>query len=218
MKCPHCEIEIHRSFNLTVAEGGAVGREHPIDGRWLHFGIGSMQCPSCESAIIELRGFHGSTMVTDRIVYPSVGARSGAPKEVPPEIASDFNEAGLIVDLSPKASAALSRRCLQAVLWGNGFPQRDLAKQIDAALLSKALPSSLAENVDSIRNIGNFAAHPLKDTNSGVVLEVAPHEAEWNLEVLEGLFDHFYVAPAKDAARKLALAAKLTAAGKPPMK
>jgi hypothetical protein len=47
---------------------------------------------------------------------------------------------------------------------------------------------------------------------------VEPHEAEWNLEVLEGLFDFFYVAPAKEQKKREALNAKLAGANKPPMK
>lgn len=40
-----------------------------------------------------------------------------------------------------------------------------------------------------MRNIGNFAAHPLKDTSTGEILPVEAGEAEWNLETLEALFD-----------------------------
>ncbi|MDR3455040.1 MAG: DUF4145 domain-containing protein [Rhodoferax sp.] len=93
-----------------------------------------------------------------------------------------------------------------------------MVKAIDALLASRSLPSSLAGNVDAIRNIGNFAAHPMKDTNSGAILPVEPHEAEWNLDVLEGLFDFYFVQPAKDQAKIAALNAKLAAAGKPPVK
>lgn len=107
---------------------------------------------------------------------------------------------------------------MQAVLRQQGYTQHDLAKAIDAVLNAKALPSSLAENLDAVRNIGNFAAHPIKDTNSGAIVPVEDHEAEWNLDVLEGLFDFYYVQPAKDKARRAALATKLAAAGKPPMK
>ncbi|AMP14596.1 hypothetical protein CPter291_2338 [Collimonas pratensis] len=70
----------------------------------------------------------------------------------------------------------------------------------------------MAENLDEVRKIGNFAAHPLKDKNSGEIVPVEPHEAEWNLEVLESLFDFYYVKPAKDKAKRDALKAKLDAA------
>ncbi len=66
-----------------------------------------------------------------------------------------------------------------------------------------------------VRNVGNFAAHPMKDTNSGAILPVEDHEAEWNLDVLEGLFDFYYVQPEKNRIRRAALNAKLQAAGKP---
>jgi hypothetical protein len=47
------------------------------------------------------------------------------------------------------------------------------------------------------------------------VIEVEPHEAEWCLEIIEELFEHFYVGPAVAEAKKAALDAKLVAAGKP---
>ncbi|WP_245163755.1 DUF4145 domain-containing protein [Burkholderia glumae] len=107
---------------------------------------------------------------------------------------------------------------MQMVLRENGFTQKDLAPAIDAALASNSLPTAIADNLDAIRNIGNFAAHPMKDTSTGQILPVEPHEAEWNLDVLEELFDFFYVQPEKAKQRRAALDAKLAAAGKPPMK
>jgi hypothetical protein len=72
--------------------------------------------------------------------------------------------------------------------------------------------------VDGIRNFGNFSAHPINDVTSLQVIEVEPHEAEWCLEILEEMFEHFYVRPAQAKARKAALDAKLSAAGKPASK
>ena len=43
-------------------------------------------------------------------------------------------------------------------------------------------------------------------------------EAEWNLDVLDGLFDFFFVQPEILKRRRLALNAKLAEAGKPPIK
>jgi hypothetical protein len=91
----------------------------------------------------------------------------------------------------------------------------DLAKEIAEVLQLSLLPSHLAEAIDAVRNIGNFAAHPIKGTASGEVLPVEPGEAEWNLDVLDGLFDFFFVQPAILKKRKDALNAKLSAAGKP---
>jgi hypothetical protein len=141
---------------------------------------------------------------------------------VPNAIAADYDEANEVLGISPKASAALSRRCLQSVLSAHGYTGRDLAKQVDAVLAetdtTKALPWSLRENVDAIRNFGNFSAHPVNDLTSLQIVDVDPGEAEWCLQLLLDLFEHYYVAPARAAEKRAVLANKLAAAGKPPMK
>ena len=49
-------------------------------------------------------------------------------------------------------------------------------------------------------------------------MPVDPDEAEWNLDVLESLFDFYFVQPARAKAKRDALNKKLTDAGKPPLK
>jgi hypothetical protein len=123
----------------------------------------------------------------------------------------------MVFPKSKKASAALSRRCLQFVLvHKGGVKSKDLAGQIEEVLA--ALPSALAENVDASRQVGNFAAHPLKSKSSGEIVDVEDGEAEWLLDVLEELFEHYYVTPAQAAARRAALNQKLSSLGKPPLK
>ena len=152
------------------------------------------------------------------MAFPRQTGKPPAPSEVPTEIAQDFNEAAAVLPISAQASAALSRRCLQHLLSERKVSNSDnLSKAIDAALAS-GLPSHLANNLDAIRNIGNFAAHPQKAEHSGEVVPVEPEEAAWNLEVLELLFDFYYVQPSLAAARRAALNAKLAEAGKAPMK
>jgi hypothetical protein len=149
--------------------------------------------------------------------YPLGSSRAPAPAEVPSDISRDYNEAALVLPLSPKASAALSRRCLQAVLRDTGkTKKKDLADQIDEVL--PALPSQLQKSLDAIRNIGNFAAHPTKSTVTGEIVEVEPNEAEWNLDVIEALFDFYYVQPSILEQKRKALDEKLKQAGKPRLK
>lgn len=180
-----------------------------------------MVCPACNQAIIQLgaqRQRAESEEIPTFLAFPKTTGRLRAAPEVPTHIAEDYHEACAVLMDSPKASAALSRRCLQVVLRENGFAQNDLAPAIQAALDSKILPSAIAENLDAIRNIGNFAAHPMKDTSTGQILPVEPHEADWNLDVLEELFDFYYIGPAKAKLKRDALNEKLAQAGKPPLK
>jgi hypothetical protein len=155
-------------------------------------------------------------------VYPRGGKFPPAPSAVPDQIAADYSEANEVLPISPKAAAALARRCLQAILSAQGFTGSNLVRQIEKALdekdAGKALPTSLHENIDAIRNFGNFSAHPISDQTTLQIVEVEEGEAEWCLELLTDMFDHYYVRPAIAAERRAALAEKLAAAGKPPMK
>ncbi|WP_034187364.1 MULTISPECIES: DUF4145 domain-containing protein [Burkholderia] len=217
MKCPHCAVEVHPSLQDEKVSGGPHWWNKIGFHQWQ---LAYMTCPACNDAIIYLYGQAAAPHpeVGPVLVYPKSSGRQRPPKEVPAHIAEDFHEACAVLGDSPKASAALSRRCLQLVLRENGFAQKDLAPAIQAVLDAKILPAALADNVDAIRNIGNFAAHPMKDSSTNQILPVEPHEAEWNLDVLEELFDFFYVQPEKARQRRAALDAKLGAAGKPPMK
>lgn len=152
------------------------------------------------------------------MVFPKTNVRTFDLSEIPKDLAEDYEEACLVIGDSPKASAALSRRCLQGILRQQGFSDKSLANEIQKVIDSGQVPSHIADSLDAVRNIGNFAAHPMKNTSSGEVLPVEPGESEWNLETIEFLFDFFYVQPAKQRKRIEALNEKLKQAGKPEMK
>lgn len=217
MKCHHCQVNFHPEYsNYPLGQ-------HGKDGSWKYvWEAGVVTCPACgkPTVFVGYKEDYGSAQYQGQVVmaYPKKGVKAPAPPEVPESIAGDFNEASVVLPHSAQASAALSRRCLQHVLVERGVSKSDnLSVAIDAALQS-GLPSHLSENLDAVRNIGNFAAHPQKAQQSGEVLPVEPEEAEWNLEVLEMLFDFYYLQPARAAVRREALNAKLAEAGKKSMK
>lgn len=197
--------------------------EHGRYERWAYLWKATMlTCPACAkpTAYVSYQKNYRNTMYQGEtlMAFPRLAAKPPAPPEVPESIAQDFNEAAAVLPISAQASAALSRRCLQHVLSERSVStSSNLSTAIDDALASR-LPSQLAENLDAIRNIGNFAAHAQKAEHSGEVVPVEPEKAEWNLEVLELLFDFYYVQPAVAASRRSALNAKLAEAGKSPMK
>jgi uncharacterized protein DUF4145 len=104
------------------------------------------------------------------------------------------------------------------MLHDQGHKNKDLANQVKQLLLANVLPQHIHDTVDAIRNFGNFSAHPINDKTTLQIIDVDPQEAEWCLEILGALFDHFYVGPKKAKAKKAALNKKLAAAGKPPSK
>jgi hypothetical protein len=219
MKCPHCRVAFH-----DTPSDRYLGEDS--DGHW---GISVVVCAACGKAIFTLQrssrvgvGIGGEVFLGpvehEVMVYPRGTGRPPLPAEVPPEVAEDYTEACLVLTDSPKASAALSRRCLQNLLRTAGeVKPGDLAGEIAQVLGRGNLPSLLAQSIDAVRHIGNFSAHPLKSTSTGEVLPVEPQEAEWNLEVLEALFDFYYVQPAILEAKRDSLNVKLAEAGKLPM-
>lgn len=211
MKCPHCLHLFHQQFsNKSVGYGP--------EGNW---GVLHQVCPGCGKSIIYLQSRNQyNNVVLEFLAFPKGYARSPIPPEVDDqELIKDYNESSLVLADSPKASAALSRRSLQHILREKaGVKKGDLSDEIQQVLDSNNLPSEIAENLDAVRNIGNFATHPIKSKSSGEIVDVEPNEAEWNLEVLEQLIDFYYTRPAIAKKKREELNSKLTEAGKPPLK
>jgi hypothetical protein len=150
------------------------------------------------------------------MAYPPYKSTRPLPAEVPDPYKQDFDEAAAILPISPKSSAALSRRNLQAIIHDiAGVKERDLNLEIQTIIDSGKVPSYISEELHAVRVIGNYAAHPIKATCAGEIVEVEPGEAEWNLDVLESLFDFYFVQPAINAKRKAEINKMLKAAGKP---
>ncbi len=132
------------------------------------------------------------------MLWPRATGRRPVSDSVPEAIRSDYEEAAMVLPFSPKASAALSRRCLQAVLRdAGGSSKTKLASQI--ADVKDTLPPHIWEQLDLVRETGNFAAHPEKNLSSGAIIEVEPDEAACNLDVLDLLFEHYYAQPKRVA-------------------
>jgi hypothetical protein len=226
MKCPHCLVEFYAEVKWEYLDDDN-------EGDWA---IEKYLCPNpkCLRFILYLvqgkasyvtyaglgKQFNRIYPVNKRIlINPKGSGRTPIPPEVPPEFTEDYIEACLVLLDSPKASAALSRRCLQRILREQaGVKHSDLAAEIQEVLDKNLYPSHIAEIVDAIRNIGNFAAHPIKSKQTGEIIEVEPGEAELNLDVIEALFDFHFVNPALIAKKKAGINKKLQDAGKPPMK
>ena len=142
---------------------------------------------------------------TATLIHPKVPNRQPIPPEVPPEFTEDYREACQVLSESPKASAALSRRCLQLILHEKaGVKKGNLKQEIDEVISTGNLPSEIADSLHNLREIGNFAAHAQVHKATGEIVPVEPGEAEWCLDVIEMLFDFYFVRPADIETRRKA--------------
>ena len=112
------------------------------------------------------------------------------PDYIPAPILQDYNEACLICALSPKASATLSRRCLQGII--RDFWRISKARLIEEINeLKGKIDSTTWQAVDAVRSMGNIGAHMEKDIN--LIVDVDPEEADMLLRLIEVLLDEWYI-------------------------
>jgi len=223
MRCPTCRKEFHPQPD----EKETYAFSEPKSPQENAFAFLIQLCPSCfQPLVVYQEGQANSSrspeylrsVTHQEVVYPA-SRTAEIPDEVPEPYQRDLEEAITALEYSPKASAALSRRLLQRLLRDQlGINKRDLSQEIDTFIATSGAPSYLTSAVDAIRTVGNFAAHPLKNTNTGEIVDVEAGEAEWLIDVLDSLFDFVFVQPERLAAKRKELNEKLAAAGKPPLK
>jgi len=112
------------------------------------------------------------------------------PGYIPKAIIQDYQEACLILDLSPKASATLSRRCLQGMIrdfWK--INENTLFEEINA--IQDKVDALTWKSIDSVRQIGNIGAHMEKDIN--LIIDVDPNEANLLIHLIEDLINDWYI-------------------------
>ena len=122
------------------------------------------------------------------------------PDFIPKQIRDDYYEACAIRDLSPKASATVTRRCLQGMIRdfckiskGRLIDEiKTLRAQVDAGHAPSGVQPDSVDAIDHVRGIGNIGAHTEADIN--VIVDVDPDEAQVLIELVEALFEEWYVA------------------------
>lgn len=132
-------------------------------------------------------------------LHPENAGRA-QPDYIPRVIVEDYSEACRIRDLSPKASATLSRRCLQGMIRDFcKISENTLNKEIqklrsstDSGSAPKGVEPEHVDAIDQVRAVGNIGAHMEADVN--LIIPVEPHEAQMLIELIETLFAEWYVA------------------------
>ncbi|WP_229664956.1 DUF4145 domain-containing protein [Polaribacter pacificus] len=185
-------------------------------------------CPNCEEIVVYLQRGEleydniGMDYFEDiewqKMIYPKKENFTNS-DDIPKLYLEDYEESVKVLSASPKASAALSRRLLQNILREEyKIKEKTLVQEIQNFIELEGIPSHLTDAVDAVRNIGNLAAHPTKNKNTGEIVSVENGEAEWLIEVIEALFDFTFIQPLKLQRRRKELNLKLEQIGKPEMK
>lgn len=144
--CPRCRVFAKQNwFYLNGAnQRDGFGTQYHNE----EFTLSS--CESCGEPTI----WHSKLMI-----YPLHAAADTPNADLPDEIRSDFEEARLIANFSPRGAAALLRLAIQKLCAHLGQTGKNINSDI-AALVASGLPQKVQQALDSVRVIGNDAVHP----------------------------------------------------------
>lgn len=232
VKCPICGeqsvaawsglgFQSERGFRTEI-HSGKVARS-PIGDLRLEW----MRCGNddCQEALVRVT----ESDVIDSEDGPVFGTRSWlarprggstarrADPRVPEPFRTDYQEASAILDLSPRMSAVMARRILADLLEKYaGLTQFNLETRADAFIADPNRPSGVKENLHHFREAANFGAHTQTDDQAAVI-DVEREDAEWLLDILDRLFDHFIVGPERDQGMREKWAKRVKNAGRKPL-
>jgi hypothetical protein len=113
------------------------------------------------------------------------------PSYIPEPLLADYREACLICNKSPKASATLSRRCLQGMIRDFWDVKKDRLVDAIEAIRGRVDPLTW-DAIDAVRKVGNIGAHMEADID--LIVDVDPDEADLLIDLLERLFTEWYIA------------------------
>lgn len=199
-RCPYCN-QVATITKENVTTNSHQFNDNNKDGNLVLDSV-SIVCPSedCREYAIKasLHKFQIERGEWRRVGAPLMSwnlrpqsAAKPFPAYIPAPILQDYEEACLISNLSPKASATLSRRCLQGIIrdfWSVVKPR--LVDEINA--LKDKIDGTTWAAIDAIRKIGNIGAHMEKDID--LIVDVDPDEAELLIQLIEVLLKEWYIA------------------------
>jgi len=200
--CPYCERPVTIRESTDVESASIRLNDDNVEGmRFLISKFVICPNPDCKkfTLIIELYdayvaggSFYRKNLLNTWQLVPNSKSKT-FPDYIPKAVLQDYVEACLIKDDSPKASATLSRRCLQGIIrdfWQGKVKPGKLAKEIEQ--LKEVIDTTVWQAIDAVRSIGNIGAHMEEDVN--LIVDIEPQEAELLINLIETLLKDWYIA------------------------
>jgi len=201
--CPYCNQVTTITDPNYSDSASSIATSKSEHGR-IKLGHKAIACPNqkCKKLFLEVRVSNAneygseSTVIQKWSLLPQSSAKP-QPTYIPEGITQDYYEACAILNLSPKASATLSRRCLQGIVrhfWE--LPDKNKGKlAAELKFIKDSVDEDTWVGIDAIVKVGNIGAHIENDVNYVVDVEIA--EADLLIELIEMLFEDWYVARQK---------------------
>ncbi|WDZ95760.1 DUF4145 domain-containing protein [Herbaspirillum sp. WKF16] len=104
-----------------------------------------------KSAIVEVPG---------TMIYPRESTAPPASMDLPEDCRQDYREAREILELSPRAAAALLRLIVQKLCVHFGEPGKNINADIASLVKKGSLNAQIQQALDVVRIVGNSSVHP----------------------------------------------------------
>ena len=192
-KCPYCKEIIHANDNTSKTFAVSFDElfyGSTVEANWAMLTVRKCSNDACLRHSLHIAGTRKGDFSGLDMSWPP-NSFNQYPAFVPEQIRQDYQEACAIRVLSPKASATMSRRCLQGMIRDfHGISKESLHQEITA--LTGKVDDEVIKALLSAKSIANIGAHPEQDIN--LILDIDPGEAETLTALVELLIDEWYVA------------------------
>ena len=197
--CGHAQVVSSQNCNEAVAEiHNAHSKHGPIFGIVYTVACANRNCRELSLVFFLYHRGHQNQIIDYynqdpiqlwRLLPESIAKPQ--PSYIPEPIVDNYKQACRIRDLSPNASATMSRRCLQGMIrdFWEVQGQPNLSAEINA--IKRSVQPKTWRAIDAVRNVGNIGAHMEADAN--LILDVQPDEAQALIDLIEMLFEDWYV-------------------------
>lgn len=187
-KCPYCKKDIAENPKMLT---------QPVKIKNFYYRAELHSCFHCELPIFAYRecfyeNFDNAARIIQHFPYEPPTPAMSLPDRVPKVIRTSYEEAYKVIDISPNASAILSRRCLESVLkdvhqtesWKFDKAIKEIKDKVDPVTLSI---------LNKIRDLGNAGAHAAENFDD--TAEITEPIARQLLSAVDFILYEWYVAP-----------------------
>ena len=200
--CPYCNRATTITEPNNSEQAYEIGTKESIHSR-VTLGHTAIACPNSECKKLTLKvnlseyRWNGAswkigTEIGNWSLLPMSQSKP-QPDYIPAALREDYDEACAVLPHSAKASATLSRRCLQGIVrdfWDIPAGKRgNLGAEL--SFIKDKIEEDTWEGIQAIRSVGDIGAHMEKDVN--FVVDVDPEESSLLIELIEMLFEDWYI-------------------------
>ncbi|MFQ6578626.1 MULTISPECIES: DUF4145 domain-containing protein [Enterococcus] len=156
LNCPYCNAFSSLEWSYGLGDSfinQAVYKDEIV------FTIVRAKCLACNQASYWIKSVDDE-IIPEQLIYPKKKNETPPPNsDMPSDIKQIYNEAGLVIGDSPRASAALSRLAIDKLTTQLEPKGKNLNIRI-GNLVEKGLPPTIQQSLDIVRVVGNNAIHP----------------------------------------------------------